>query len=110
MAKRTYEPRGPCVVQQRPKQDISGCVFNNWRILGVSHREEGGVWYWNVECINCGFQAKRFTTYAKKSQGCICCGLLPKGETGLNKLMSVIVIVLCSVISLLICLKKSSET
>lgn len=70
-----------------PKKDLTGCVFNNWEVLNVSHREEGGFWYWDVKCTNCGFTTKRTTNYIKKSRGCICCGLSSKGQSGLNKLL-----------------------
>lgn len=70
-----------------PKKDLTGNIFNNWKVLGLSHREDGGMWYWDIKCTNCGFEAKRFTNYVKTSKRCICCGLLPKGETGLNKVI-----------------------
>lgn len=74
--------------EKRPKKDLTGQIFNNWKILGLSHRENGGIWYWDSECTNCGFNAKRSTTYVKESKWCTFCRMLPKGETGMNKMIS----------------------
>ena len=73
---------------QFPKEDLIGKVFNNWKVLKLSHKGGIGLWYWDIQCTNCGLIATRFTNYVKKSKGCICCNLLPKGETGLNKVVS----------------------
>ena len=72
---------------RHPKEDITDKTFNNWKVVKISHRKDGGMWYWDVECTNCGFKTKRSTNYVKESKGCICCGLLPKGDTGLNKVI-----------------------
>ena len=72
---------------RHPKKDLTGLIFSNWIVLGVSHRINGGLWFWDVQCTNCGYKAKRFTSYVKTSKGCMCCQLKPKGEVGMNKLM-----------------------
>lgn len=80
-AKRNFED------MRRPQVNLSERVFNNWRVLGLSHRENGGMWYWDIECTNCGYKTKRFTHYVKESKGCVKCQLKAKGEAGLNKVM-----------------------
>jgi hypothetical protein len=81
-----YNPQ----TDKRPKADLSGKIFGNWKVLDLSHREDKksnhGIWYWNVQCTNCSIKLKRTTAYIKKSKGCIHCELRAKGETGLNKL------------------------
>lgn len=62
----------------KPKKDLTGSLFNNWIVLGLSHRGEDkkkwkGIWYWDIRCIKCGVETKRQTAYLKKSIGCFKC-------------------------------------
>lgn len=98
---------------KKPKEDLTNKIFNNWKVLGLSHREEEkvklkGIWYWNLECIYCGFKVSRTTNYTKRSKNCPSCKprnsrttknnpttknnstslKYSKGELGLNKIFS----------------------
>lgn len=79
----------------KPRRDLTGQVFGNWRVIGFPNRQEMGnersVYYWESECLNCGAiirQAKTNLEFKKKHPGCRNCDMMPKGESGLNRVIS----------------------
>lgn len=69
-------------------KDLSGQTFYPWEVLSVGLKDLYNQSRWNVRCVNCGFERLHPAANIKAGYGCRNCSLLPKGRSGLNKLLS----------------------
>lgn len=81
------------LIHQR-QEVIIGNTYGCWLAVEELPRKEVGTQKctfrrWLIECVNCSFRREVYThaiTHEAKKFKCSYCGLLPKGESGLNAL------------------------
>lgn len=67
-------------------ENLSGRTFHNWKVIAFSHIQGRTGYYWHVKCTNCGIGKKCKSGHFKARGGCRNCELMPKGQTGFNRL------------------------
>ena len=68
------------------REDLTGKVIHPWRILSLAHANKSGNVLWLTKCVNCDHERTNTLQNIKAGYGCRNCSLLPRGQSGLNKL------------------------
>lgn len=69
-------------------EDLTDKIFYPWHVIALNNRNSSGNICWLVRCLNCGLEQSNTLQNIKAGYGCRNCSLLPKGQSGLNKLYS----------------------